>query len=113
MPYQEKAEAGGLAAAALVFAIISVVTAWIPFAGFPCAVLSFVFALLSRGGKKMSTMAAVAVVIALIGLIVGVVLFLGVWTFFLRSLGVFGPDQMLRLFNGILRMGLSGGAYVC
>ena len=113
MPYQQKAEAGGMAAAALVFAILSAVTAWLPFAGVPCAVLSFVFALLSRGGKKMSTMALVAVIIALIGLVVGIVLFLAVWTFLLRSLGVFGPDQMLRLFNGILRMGSSGGAFVC
>lgn len=113
MPYQKKAEAGGLAIAALVFAILSAVTAWLPFVGLPCAVLAFVFALLSRGGKKMSTEAAVAVVIALVGIVIGLVIFLSIWGFFLRTLGAFGTDGVFRMFNGILRRGFAGGAFVC
>ena len=113
MQIQEKAEANGLATAALVFAIISVISSWLPVFGIPCAVLSFVFALLSRGGKKMCTEAVVAVIVAAVGAIIGLTLFFAIFSFLLRSIGVFGPEQMQRIFGGILRLGLEGGAFVC
>lgn len=113
MQIQEKAEANGLATAALVFAIISVMTAWLMVLGIPCAVLSFVFALLSRGGKKMCTEAVVAVIVAAVGAIIGLTLFFAIFSFLLRSIGMFGPEQIQRMFGGILRLGLEGGAFVC
>lgn len=68
-----KAETNGLAIAALVFGVLSVLTCWTVILPIPQATLAIAFALLSRGNKKECTMAVVGTVLGIIGVVLGIV----------------------------------------
>ena len=109
MQCREKASENGLSIAALIFSILSVLTLWIPFAGTPFAVLALVFALLSRGGKKMNSMSVISVVITLVGVLLSFLIMAGIFVYLIKAMGVMDPEELQQLLNGLLRQYGQGG----
>lgn len=71
MDKKQRAETNALSIASLVFGIISLLISWTVIFNIPCAFLTFMFSLLSRGNRKLSGLAAAGTVMGIISLIVG------------------------------------------
>jgi len=68
MDTKARAEVNGLAVASLIFGIISILTCWTVILPVPLVLLTFMFALLSRGNKKESGVAVAGMVLGVVGL---------------------------------------------
>ena len=78
MDKKYRAETNALSIASLVFGIIGLLISWTVVFNIPCACLTFMFSLLSRGNKKKCGLAAAATVMGIISLIIGAVAFVSV-----------------------------------
>jgi hypothetical protein len=87
----------GLATAALVFAILSLLGGMIFYFSVPCAMLAILFALLSRGNGKMFSRCKAAIVLGIVGAVSSIIMTVG--TFYLVLTDPTMKSQFEYLFN--------------
>lgn len=105
MRYREKAENGALSVAALVFAILSLLSVFFFVSSVPAAFLGILFACLSRGGKKMSGMAVAAVIISAAAIFIALVIVGAMlYTLLGQMTAFYGTDGLGRVFELFIRM---------
>lgn len=106
-----RADTNALAVASLVFGIIGLLISWTMVFNLPCACLTFMFALLSRGNKRKCGLAVAGTVMGILSLIVGVIVAISIANMAVQYFGnmLVDFDRILEEIRQLLQQAGIGG----